>query len=49
LLPLYLSPPFFYNRSSTIRQTQLKITNTAKLLSTELPSILPKISPLPQK
>ncbi len=44
LLPLRLSLLFFYNRSSTIRQTQRKITNTAKLPSTELPTTLPQKS-----
>jgi hypothetical protein len=44
LLPLWLSPLFFCNGSSTIRQTQRKITNTAKLPSTELPTMLPQKS-----
>ncbi len=45
LLPLCLFPQFFCNRSSTIRQMQRKITNTTKLPSIELPTLLPKISP----
>jgi len=47
LLLLCLAPQFFCNRSSTIRQTQRKITSTAKLPSTELLTMLPKISPPP--
>ncbi len=47
LLLLCLAPQFFSNRSSTIRQTQRKITSIAKLPSIELLTMLPKISPPP--